>query len=237
LADRISAWIAEAKRRRVFRTVGVYIVAVWGVSSGGVDIAQVLGIPEEVLRYGIFAAIGFIPVVIILAWRFDIGRSGIVRDPQDVLAEERADAAIAEMPTMIGGAEGAGVILVRWTDAAGDQSSLFTDEFFLGRGADCRVRFYDPLVSRKHARIYNDDSTWYIEDLGSRNGTMLGEKKIEREPLSEVNDVRLNDDGPTVRVEWIHPGAETRNAIATHAAGQPTAHIRLTTTDTNTKTR
>ena len=237
LADRISEWIAEAKRRRVFRTVGVYIVAVWGVSSGGVDIAQVLKIPEELLRYGIFAAIGFIPIVVILAWRFDIGRTGIVRDPQDVLAEEQADAAMAEMPTIIGGEVGAGVILVRWSDAVGNQSSLFTDEFFLGRGADCGVRFYDPLVSRKHARIFHENSTWFIEDLGSRNGTIVGDEKIEREPIGEMNEVRLNDEGPTVRIEWIHPGAETRSAIAEHATSQPIAHIRLSTTDANTKTR
>ena len=237
LADRISEWIAEAKRRRVFRTVGVYIVAVWGVSSGGVDIAQVLKIPEELLRYGIFAAIGFIPIVVILAWRFDIGRTGIVRDSQDVLAEEQADAAMAEMPTIIGGEVGAGVILVRWSDAVGNQSSLFTDEFFLGRGADCGVRFYDPLVSRKHARIFHENSTWFIEDLGSRNGTIVGDEKIEREPIGEMNEVRLNDEGPTVRIEWIHPGAETRSAIAEHATSQPIAHIRLSTTDANTKTR
>ena len=38
----------------------------------------------------------------------------------------------------------------------------------------------DPLVSEKHARVvYSGDSFW-IEDLGSRNGTFVNGRRIDR---------------------------------------------------------
>jgi len=234
VAGRFSKWVAEAGRRRVFRTVGVYIVAVWGISSGGVDIAGVLGIPESALRIGIYAAVGAIPIVAILAWRFDIGREGIVRDPQDVLADQQREADLAAMPTMIGGDAGVGALVIRWKGPDGEQAALFTDELFLGRSAECRVRFYDPLVSRKHARIFHDEGAWQIEDLGSRNGTNVDGVAITKAPLGVDSEVRLNDDGPFLRIELVATGAETREALANFPPGQPTAHIRLTNTDAAT---
>lgn len=227
MASKLSDLIAEAKRRRVFRTAGVYLVAVWGVSSGGVDIAGVLGIPEHVLRASIFGAVAFLPVVVLLAWMFDVGRGGIVRDPQDLEEQARAEQDLAAMPTIIGGEEGAGAVIVRWRDGRGENANLYVDEFFLGRGTDCRVRFYDPLVSRRHARVFHEDGRWFIEDLGSRNGTRLGDTKIEREALGESNEIRLNDEGPPLRIDLVRSGDETRNALSVFPAGQSTSHVRL----------
>jgi hypothetical protein len=225
--------LAEANRRRVFRTTGVYIVAVWGISSGGVDIAGVLGIPESALRIGILAAVAFLPVVVLLAWRFDIGRRGIVRDEQDVTARKQVEDAMAEMPTMmISGEDGAGAVVVRWSDEEGEENAaLFTEPFFLGRGTECRVRFYDPLVSRQHARIFSEEDEWFIEDLGSRNGTLLGGRSVERAALETTSDVRVNEAGPTLRVEIVKPGAETRTLMSAFPAGASTAHVRIASLD------
>ena len=234
VAGRISEWVAEAGRRRVFRTVGVYIVAVWGVSSGGVDIASVLGIPESALRIGIYAAVGSIPIIAILAWRFDIGREGIVRDPQDVLADRQREADLASMPTMIGGVAGVGALVIRWKGSDGEQAALFTEGLFIGRSAECRVRFYDPLVSRKHARIFHDDGAWQIEDLGSRIGTKLDGVSISKAPLGVDNEVRLNENGPFLRIELVAAGGATLEALGNFPPGQPTAHVRLTHTDAMT---
>ena len=228
MTDKLSEFLAEAKRRRVFRTAGVYLVAVWGISSGGVDVFGVFGIPEEVLRFSMIGAIAFLPVVVILAWMFDIGRGGIVRDPQDVAAERAADQEMASMPTIIGGNMGAGAVVVHWGDGSDENSMLYIEEFYLGRGADCRVRFYDPLVSRQHARAFHEDGTWFIEDLGSRNGTHVDGVAIDNVPLGASNAVRLNDSGPFLRIDLIPPGGATRSALAAYPPGQPTAHVRGT---------
>ena len=234
MAGRLAEWISEATRRRVFRTVGVYVVAVWGVSTGSAELADLFGVPPDWLRAGIYAAVAAIPIVAFLAWRFDIGREGIVRDPQDVIADQQREAELAAMPTMIGGDGAGGALVIRWKSADGEHSALFTDELFLGRGTECRVRFYDPLVSRKHARIFQEEGAWLIEDLGSRNGTLLDGAEITRAPLGVDSEIRLNDDGPFLRVQLVAAGAETREALASFPPGQPTAHVRRSGTDSAT---
>ena len=237
MPDKLKEILAEASRRRVFRTAGVYLVGVWGISSGGVDVAGVFGIPEEYLRRSIFAAVGFLPVIVMLAWMFDIGRGGIVRDSQARPAQGQVEDHLASMPTMIGGGIETGGVIVRWNGATGEQAMLYLDEFYLGRGAECRVRFYDPLVSRRHARVFSEGGSWYIEDLGSRNGTRVGGVRIDREPLSASNEVRVNDAGPYLRFDLVSPGAETRSALSSFSPGQPTAHVRTPTADLVTSTR
>ena len=90
-----------------------------------------------------------------LAWRFDIGLTGVVRDPQDLQEQDRVEAELADMATIMSGDMGTGAVVVRWEDTTGENASLFLDEFYIGRGADCRVRYYDPLVSRRHARVFS----------------------------------------------------------------------------------
>lgn len=246
--------LAEAKRRRVFRTAGVYLVAVWGISQGAAELGPLFGAADWMLRWGLIGALALLPVVAVLAWMFDIGRGGIVRDPEDALAQKQAEAELADMPTQLGGDEpGVGAVIVRWADTNGQNASIFVDEFFLGRGNECRVRFYDPLVSRKHARVYHvvggaahevggaahqagdatdgGPDTWVIEDLGSRNGTIVDEKRVERAAIVDEHDVRVNEAGPVLRLEFVPPGAQTREALAAFPPGQSVAHVRTSSLD------
>ena len=48
----------------------------------------------------------------------------------------------------------------------------------LGRGADATIRLDDDYVSTRHARFVAHGDEWYIEDLGSTNGTYIGNKRI-----------------------------------------------------------
>jgi pSer/pThr/pTyr-binding forkhead associated (FHA) protein len=49
-------------------------------------------------------------------------------------------------------------------------------EVTLGRAPLCTVCIsHDPLVSRQHARVFRRDGAWWLEDLGSANGTFAGE--------------------------------------------------------------
>ncbi len=53
-----------------------------------------------------------------------------------------------------------------------------------GSSADIQLR--DQAVSKKHARVFEEDGQWFLEDLGSSNGTYVDRKKISgRIPLSE----------------------------------------------------
>jgi pSer/pThr/pTyr-binding forkhead associated (FHA) protein len=45
-----------------------------------------------------------------------------------------------------------------------------------GRHSDCAVSLSDdPDISRRHARLVWRDGCWSLEDLGSTNGTFVGE--------------------------------------------------------------
>ena len=36
----------------------------------------------------------------------------------------------------------------------------------------------DDFASGRHARIYHRDNAWFVEDLGSTNGTFLGSERL-----------------------------------------------------------
>jgi len=46
-----------------------------------------------------------------------------------------------------------------------------------------------PTVSRTHAKFYKEQDGWYIEDLGSSNGTYVNEKKISEKTRIKKGDV------------------------------------------------
>ena len=48
----------------------------------------------------------------------------------------------------------------------------------LGRGADATIRLDDDYVSTRHARFVPHGEDWYVEDLGSTNGTYIGSQRI-----------------------------------------------------------
>lgn len=65
------------------------------------------------------------------------------------------------------------------------------DEFVVGRSADCDTVLEGPLVSRRHARLSRSMSSWFVEDLDSRNGVRLNGARMKRGPLPEGTVLRL----------------------------------------------
>jgi len=52
------------------------------------------------------------------------------------------------------------------------------DEVTFGRAESCRVQLDDTYVSTLHARMFSKDGTWFVEDLGSTNGTYLNQRRL-----------------------------------------------------------
>ena len=62
-------------------------------------------------------------------------------------------------------------------------------EVSIGRAAGCQVTIDDTYASQIHARIFNRDNQWQIEDLGSTNGTWLNRHKVAGPMVIEPGDV------------------------------------------------
>jgi TolB-like protein/Tfp pilus assembly protein PilF len=71
--------LQELRRRRVFRTAALYIVAAWIVLQVADLAFPALNIPEQAIRFVWLAAILGFPVAILFGWRYQVTENGIVR--------------------------------------------------------------------------------------------------------------------------------------------------------------
>jgi len=87
---------------------------------------------------------------------------------------------------------------------------LFARNIGIGRDKDNDIRPSDPTVSRKHARITFDGVDFYVEDVGSANGTTVSGQRIlpgDRRRLEEGTEIGF--------------GANTYLVFSKMAAGRP----------------
>ena len=52
------------------------------------------------------------------------------------------------------------------------------EELTVGRADGCRIRLDDSFTSQLHARVFTRDGQFFVEDLGSTNGTFVNSSKI-----------------------------------------------------------
>jgi pSer/pThr/pTyr-binding forkhead associated (FHA) protein len=69
-------------------------------------------------------------------------------------------------------------VLVVEGSSAGERAELDRAPVLIGRGSDAAIRLDDDYVSTRHARIAASGDQWFVEDLGSTNGTYIGTVRI-----------------------------------------------------------
>ena len=69
----------------------------------------------------------------------------------------------------------------------GELDRISKDRFVIGRGKHCDFVINSGKVSREHAVVVRDAGEFYIEDLGSSNGTWFNKQRIKRRKI-EDND-------------------------------------------------
>jgi pSer/pThr/pTyr-binding forkhead associated (FHA) protein len=74
------------------------------------------------------------------------------------------------------------------------QRYLMDAEMTIGRAPGCAVVVTDTFASQLHARIFERDGVWYVEDLGSRNGTWVNRTQVHGPTKLEPGDrVKVGD--------------------------------------------
>jgi pSer/pThr/pTyr-binding forkhead associated (FHA) protein/DNA repair exonuclease SbcCD ATPase subunit len=94
---------------------------------------------------------------------------------------------------------------------------------YVGRALDCAIRTDDAMVSRKHSMIRMENGAYYVEDLGSSNGTHVNNQRVSKHRLTHNDVVRCGslllryvEDGPLVAPNPGRPAA---------APAQPAAQV------------
>jgi two-component system, cell cycle response regulator len=86
-------------------------------------------------------------------------------------------------------------LLVRVKGAElGRVSRLPPEQFRIGRSQDCELWLGDDGVSRKHARIFQEDGVYRVEDTESANGTFVQGQRVTNQALHDGDVIQF---GPT----------------------------------------
>ena len=110
---------------------------------------------------------------------------------------------LPQTDTYVGGSERR----ICLTDMSGRKLKEWRDAdmpFILGRGADTGSNIMtDQGISRRHARIYRNESRYYIEDMDSTNGTFVNDAEILSGypfALTDGDRIRLGESGYIIHI-------------------------------------
>jgi len=112
-----------------------------------------------------------------------------------------AAVAEAERPKTVG-EEAAAPVAATVGDEDGDQARgqlyvltesgtldrVVKERFIIGRGKHCDFVIPSGKVSREHAVVVKEDSAWFIEDLGSSNGTWFNKQRVKRRQVEDGDE-------------------------------------------------
>jgi len=89
-------------------------------------------------------------------------------------------------------------------------------QLVIGRGGThCGLCLPCSAVSRRHARLYQQEDEYWLEDLGSTNGTLLNGKKIANSRLKPGDVIRIGD--REIRILSSEPESGTNASEAEQA--------------------
>ena len=141
------------------------------------------------LRLGFVLALWIFVIVVVLVLRNDLfGTTVVTRSSRDPRREQRP----ASGP--IGGAAAeAGIppqlrtdpevtqaaMVVTAGPLRGTSLTLGSTPILIGRAPECTLVVDDDYASNRHARVFQREGEWMVEDLGSTNGTLVSGRRIE----------------------------------------------------------
>lgn len=83
-------------------------------------------------------------------------------------------------------------VLLIFIDKQNDQKykkfPVFQEQYIIGRSKDCDIVLNHPAVSKRHARVYREGGSCFVEDLNSVNGVF-----INGIPVNGVSEIREKD--------------------------------------------
>ncbi|MDP9117867.1 MAG: FHA domain-containing protein [Actinomycetota bacterium] len=128
----------------------------------------------QIMRFGFLALLWLFVIAALRVIRGDLRTSGQTRVSVPPPARRRARR--SQPPSQQAGPSH---LLVTAGDLMGTRISLTGAPVLLGRAPDSTLVLNDDYASTRHARISLQDGLWLAEDLGSTNGTYLGQRRLD----------------------------------------------------------
>jgi len=108
------------------------------------------------------------------------------------------------------------VLLVVEGPLRGQQWVMHDDQLLVGRGSECQMVISERAVSRQHVRIWRDDNMYFVEDMGSKNGTHInGALLTAPQALEDGDEIQV---ALAVKIKFI--GSEATVPLSFESAPQ-----------------
>ncbi len=136
----------------------------------------------QLMRFGFLALLWLFVFAAIRVIRGDLRTAGQPRVAHPPPARRKG----SKEPRQPAPSRGPSQLIVTEGGLSGTRIGLTGAPVLIGRANDSTLVLTDDYASTRHARISEQDGTWVVEDLGSTNGTYLGQRKLDGPAQLEV---------------------------------------------------
>ncbi|MFT3660585.1 MAG: FHA domain-containing protein [Gordonia sp. (in: high G+C Gram-positive bacteria)] len=128
------------------------------------------GIVLQLTRFGFLILLWLFVYAIIRSMRGDLASAAGNRTPTGGFRKQRRSKGVSR--------GGARYLVVTAGALANTRITLGDQPVLIGRADDSTLVLSDDYASERHARLSKRGDDWYVEDLGSTNGTYLDRGKV-----------------------------------------------------------
>lgn len=144
------------------------------------------------LRFGFLALVWVLVLVVILSLRRDLGVGQRTRVAPAGSQRRAAAEEVAAMPAPAEAQQPLTALVVLEGSRAGTVIPLAQSPLLLGRAQEANLVLDDDYSSGRHARLFPQGSRWFLEDLGSTNGTFIDNAQLTRaQPVEPGQRIRI----------------------------------------------
>jgi hypothetical protein len=132
------------------------------------------------LKYGLFA------LLFLFIWRsmrWVVRGLSVAESP--AAAERGGRRGREPVPTL---PPGPSTLLVQGAGDAKPRTVRLAATMTVGRAPECELRLDDTYASSQHARLFARNDSWFVEDLGSTNGTFVNDQKLAAPAMLQPGD-------------------------------------------------